>query len=172
MTKLKRWLVWLSRIHHSMGFGIQSPTDYAFVRYVVNEHWPYYAYDDLKDADWKCRKLGCLYFRLANWRQPNEMLSDAYLRYWHAGCRKTQFVDTLHHVELARVDIRDDKKLTALLSLCDEQSVVIVEDIWRNSTRWQSLQEDARVTTSYDLYYCGILLFHKKRYKSHYIINF
>ena len=42
---INHWQVWLRRIHRSGGFGIQSPKDYAFVRYVVNEHWPYYAYD-------------------------------------------------------------------------------------------------------------------------------
>ena len=47
MLFIRRWLVWLSRIHRVWGFGIQSPTDYAFVRYVVNEHWPYYAYEEL-----------------------------------------------------------------------------------------------------------------------------
>jgi hypothetical protein len=172
MTKLKRWLVWLSRIHHCMGFGIQSPTDYAFVRNVVNEHWPYYAYENLTDADWKQQKIGRLYFRLANWCQPNVMLADSYQRYWHAGCRKTQFVKDLHHVELARVDMNDEKGLAALLSLCDEHSVLVVEDIWRNPAVWKSLQNDERVSISYDLYYCGILLFQKKRYKSHYIINF
>ena len=36
--------VWLRRIGNCRGFGIQSPADYAFVRYVVNEHWPYYQY--------------------------------------------------------------------------------------------------------------------------------
>ena len=67
---MNRYLVWLSRIHCCRGFGIQSPTDYAFVRYVVNEHWPYYAYDVLRDDDWLREKLGRLYMRLANWRQP------------------------------------------------------------------------------------------------------
>ena len=66
MLFIRRWLVWLSRIHRVWGFGIQSPTDYAFVRYVVNEHWPYYAYEELTDKDWLTEKLGRLYFRLAN----------------------------------------------------------------------------------------------------------
>ena len=57
---MNRWLVWLSRIHHCRGFGIQSPTDYAFVRYVVNEHWPYYAYDQLTADSWLNKKLGRL----------------------------------------------------------------------------------------------------------------
>ena len=69
MNRLQQVFVWLSRIHRCRGFGIQSPTDYAFVRYVVNEHWPYYAYDLLPNDAWLTRKLGKLYFRLANWRR-------------------------------------------------------------------------------------------------------
>lgn len=71
MNQLTRIWVYLSRLHRSLGFGIQSPTDYAFVRYVINEHWQYYAYQQLDEQDdnWLRRKLGRLYFRLANWRQ-------------------------------------------------------------------------------------------------------
>lgn len=31
-----------------MGFGIQSPTDYAFLHDVIREKMPYYAYDDIE----------------------------------------------------------------------------------------------------------------------------
>ena len=78
MNRIQQGLVWLSRIDKCRGFGIQSPTDYAFVRYVVNEHWPYYAYETLKANSWLERKLGRLYLRLANWRQPSAMLPAAY----------------------------------------------------------------------------------------------
>ena len=84
MNQLKRCLVWLSRIHRCRGFGIQSPTDYSFVRYVINEHWPYYAYQQFNSDDWLVEKLGHLYFRLANWRQPTQMLVDEYQQYWLA----------------------------------------------------------------------------------------
>ena len=96
MNQLRRWLIWLSRIHRCRGFGIQSPTDYAFVRYVVNEHWPYYAYDSLPDDPWLTSKLGKLYFRLANWRQPTVMLADRYQSYWQAGCRKICFMNAIN----------------------------------------------------------------------------
>jgi len=57
------------------------------VRYVINEHWPYYHYDDLgKSSDWLERKLGRLYFRLSNWRQPKVVESDGYHEYFQAGC--------------------------------------------------------------------------------------
>ena len=172
MNRLKHWLIWLSRIHCCWGFGIQSPTDYAFVRYVVNEHWPYYAYDKLSADSWLHEKLGRLYFRLANWRQPAHMLTDEYEKWWHAGCQKTQFVNKLERVELARISVSQWDDFQSSIPQCDQQTVVVVEDIWRNWSRWQQIARDPRTGTSFDLYYCGIVFFDTKRYKHNYKINF
>lgn len=172
MNHLKRWLVWLSRIHRCRGFGIQSPTDYAFVRYVVNEHWPYYAYHQLKGEDWLTHKLGCLYFRLSNWKQPHWMLKDDYCKYWHLGCLSTRFVSELETVELARLSIEDKSGYDRIVSRCNEQSVVVIERIYRDRERWHAIEHDERVGTTFDLYYCGVLFFDNKRYRHHYIINF
>ena len=169
---LWRQAVWLSRIHCCRGFGIQSPTDYAFVRYVINEHWPYYAYEQIQDSDWLVQKLGRLYMRLANWRQPQVMLADDYQRYWQAGCRKTHFVDSIETVELARITIEEQAAWQLLSTKCDSQSVFVVEGIWRNKSQWRQMVSAQQVTTAYDLYYCGILLYNKKTYKHHYKINF
>ena len=88
-NQLKAVAVWLCRIGHCRGFGIQSPSDYWLVRYVINEHWPYYQYATLgRDDDWLTRKLGRLLFRIANWRQPSVIESSAYREYLQAGCRK------------------------------------------------------------------------------------
>ena len=99
MYKLKRVIVWIRRMRHSRGFGVQSPYDYRFIRYVINEHWPYYAYDELAKSvaglDRKTRKLCRLYFRIANWLQPDVMtdyepVTDAYRRYMETGCRRAR----------------------------------------------------------------------------------
>ncbi|MCR5365200.1 MAG: hypothetical protein K6E67_03535 [Prevotella sp.] len=172
MNQLQRGLVWLSRIHRCRGFGIQSPTDYAFVRYVVNEHWSYYAYDLLPNDAWLTRKLGKLYFRLANWRQPVTMLTDCYQAYWQSGCRKTRFAEKIQHVELARIDVDDRDGYESLLAQCDERSVVVVEGIWRNWNRWHEMERDVRNGTTFDLYYCGIIFYDIKRFKHNYQINF
>ena len=47
MYYLERLWIWITRLACCRGFGIQSPSAYSFVRYVVNEHYPYYAYADL-----------------------------------------------------------------------------------------------------------------------------
>ena len=95
MQRLRHAFVWLKRIGHCRGFGIQSPTDYWMVRYVINEHWPYYQYESLgRDDDWLTRKIGRLCFRLANWLQPSVVESDLYRDYIQAGCKKTVFGDS------------------------------------------------------------------------------
>lgn len=173
MNLCRRWIVWLSRIHRSRGFGIQSPSDYAFVRYVVNEHWPYYVYSEWREGDWLTRKLGRLYFRLANWRQPEFMLKDYYQRYWQSGCKKIQFVDSLpHRVELARVDIESRENYELMLSLCDSHSVLVVEGLWRDWDFWHAAELDVRTGTTFNLYYCGVIFFDKERPKHNYQINF
>lgn len=78
----------------------------------------------------------------------------------------------LRTVELARVDIDDWETVEQLLRRCDERSVVVVEDIWRDWQRWHDIEQDERVGTTYDLYYCGIVLFDKQRYGHHYKVNF
>ena len=175
MPSLPRWLVWLSRIHHCRGFGIQSPTDYAFVRYVVNEHWPYYAYDELREDCWLREKLGRFYLRLANWRQPSCILSDDYQQWFHAGCRKAELSPIIHHpspIELARIPIDQWDSFEPLMAHCDQQTVLVIEDIWRQPQRWQQIACDPRTGTTFDLYYCGVVLFDTQRYKQNYTINF
>ena len=95
MNPLRQWLVWQSRIHQCQGFGIQSPADFDFVRTVINEHGLYYAYYEIEATSWLQRKLGELYMRVANWRQPATILTDDYQPWFQAGCRSARIVSDL-----------------------------------------------------------------------------
>jgi len=177
MQRLLYFCVWLSRLGYCRGFGIQSPNDYWLVRYVINEHWPYYRYDEMgQNDDWLTRKLGQLYFRLANWRQPAVIISDAYQDYLQAGCRQAVIMDDdgRQTVELARLTVRGKwyERFDALCNRVDDQSVLVVDGLCDNRTAWRRIVADNRITTSFDLYYCGIVMFDKKRSKHNYIINF
>ena len=172
--KKRLWhlVVWLRRIGHCRGFGIQSPNDYWLVRYVINEHWPYYQYATTGQGDdWLTQKLGQLYFRLANWRQPSVITSSAYREYMQAGCHKAVFGDG---IELVWMSLKDDcrERLEQLCDKADGQTVLVVEDIRANRGVWRQLVADGRTRVTFDLYYCGIALFDKKRTKKNYIINF
>jgi hypothetical protein len=78
--------------------------------------------------------------------------------------------DDAEKVELAVLGINDGVK--ELFSRCDDQSVIAVQDIRLNKPLWKELVADNRVTISFDLYYCGILMFDHNRVKQHYKINF
>ena len=173
MNWLTYMFVWLSRITHCRGFGVQSPTDYHFVRYVINEHWPYYAYATLGKSDsWKKRKIGLLCFRLTNWLQPRQVFDCCGMStYVRTACSKSLICQTLPAcIDFAVVPITTD--VETLFSHCDDHSVVLLFDIDRHKALWQHIAAHSRVTISYDLYYCGIVMFDSKRTKQHYKINF
>jgi hypothetical protein len=174
MRNIKQWLVWLSRIHQCQGFGIQSPTDFDFVRTVVNEHSPYYAYDEIETTDWRQRHLGQLYLRIANWRQPATIFTTDYQRWFQAGCRSARILSDLgdETLQLARIEIEQHTQLEQFYAHCQQTSVIIVEGIHRNWDAWHAIERDTRTGTTFDLYYCGIVLFDTQRYKHNYRINF
>jgi hypothetical protein len=171
MNRLTHIFVWLSRINHCRGFGVQSPTDYRFVRYVVNEHWPYYQYDELGANDkWLKRKLGRLYFRLANWRQPATAVLKDYQDYIQAGCHRCRVVSEADKVEMAVVS--EEKELQQLLPKCGTQSLLVLDQLYRHRHLWKEIVNWPQTMVTFDLYYCGIAFFDTKRTKQHYIINF
>ena len=175
MQRLKHFLIWLSRISHCRGFGIQSPTDYGFVRYVINEHWPYYRYNEVGQSDdWLTRKLGHLYFRLANWRQPKVILCRDYQPYLQAGCRAAALKMDADHADLIHMKLEGDyrSRLSYIYKKVDTCSVLILEGIRKDMAFWQEVVDDERTGITFDLYYCGIVMFDVNRFKQNYIINF
>lgn len=192
MNSIKRYLIWLRRMSHSRGFGVQSPSAYRFIRYVISEHYPYYAYDDLRREypalDWLTRKRMELYFRLANFCRTEQMVdyaSDSSLLadYVQHGCRRTRVLNVYNgvldalHMRLVRICPLDGCEDFLEIALADsaQTSVFVVEDICTNpvaSRMWQRLVESEKVSVSYDLYYCGIAFFDIDRHKTNYIVNF
>ena len=185
--RLQRWIIWLRRCGCSRGFGVQSPSAYAFIRYVINEHYPYYAYQELQERlfwfDKRGHQTGRLLLRLANFWQPeicmvNEHRFDAYL---HAGCLKAMQEEMDEQLLAAakgrkRMVVIDLKKMrmeevrTQVLLLCDDQTMlVLLGNLYREKRgeEWLHLQESEHSGITYDLYDIGIIFFDKKVYKQH-----
>lgn len=201
MQSVRRMLVWLARIGRCRGFGVQSPWAYRMVRYVINEHYPYYSYETLRckypDVDVISRKECELCLRLSNNVQPKiivnigsqEMLFGEYLK---AGCRKARYVGMQEDVKPDSVQqalesaggavlirIAPENNLAKLFnSACGSVtagSVIMLHDIHadREARRlWKDITADLRGVVTFDLYYCGLVFFDDKRYKQNYIINF
>ena len=176
MYWIERIWVWLSRMPYSYGFGIQSPNDYCLVRNVVNEHWPYYQYNELgKDDDALTRKLGKLYFRLANWWQPSVIASERYQAYLSAGYRKAVFSENIEAADFVVLILEQGTNKESFMSAYNkvkDSALLVVEGIQTNKEIWESIADDTRATIIFDLYYCGIVFFDKKRYKHYYKVNF
>lgn len=192
--KVLRYLHWLRRIKYCRGFGVQSPSAYRFIRYVINEHYPYYAYDELRKElprlDSLTRKRMELYFRVANFRQASLWLdfcerNDVIATYVGRGCHATQvrrITDLQQITADARIEVLricptagSEAVLEAALQQTDDRTLFIIEDIGYNDTAkrmWQKLLESDITSVSYDLYYLGIAFFDRKRYKNNYIVNF
>lgn len=182
---------WIHRMGYSRGFGVQSPSAYSFIRYVLTEHYPYYAYDELKmrfkSFDHATKKKGRLYFRLANYAQASHwfdyhLAEQHYAAYVHEGCRKTVFqaIDgkTIPNAfRIARLSMSEDYQAVyeALCKVATDDSILILEGINDNKDTkafWKRVQESQKATRTYDLFLCGIIVFDTSKHKHHYIVNF
>ena len=182
---------WIHRMGYSRGFGVQSPSAYSFIRYVLTEHYPYYAYDELKmrfkSFDHATKKKGRLYFRLANYAQASHWFDyhsaeQPYAAYVHEGCRKTVFqaIDgkTIPNAfRIARLSLTEDYQAVyeALCKVATDDSILILEGINDNKDTkafWKRVQESQKATRTYDLFLCGIIVFDTSKHKHHYIVNF
>ncbi len=187
--RLRRAWIWLRRISYCRGFGVQSPSAYRFIRYVVNEHYPYYAYGDLRKAHPHLRgadlKLMRLYLRLANFCQTDTFVDaggvapDVFADYVAAGCRKTRVTDRIDAsatVGLLRIGVVPSRGwVESMLGRTDQRSVIVVEQIGlcrELRDVWLRLLDDPRVSVSVDLYYCGIAFLDTARHKCNYTVNF
>lgn len=198
---IRRFIVWVRRARYSRGFGVQSPWAYRFIRYVVNEHYPYYKYEQLDKQvnriDRRTRKLCKLYFRLSNYQQPHTFVdcypaSSCYKTYVTAGCQKAryykvtketteekilQIFSNVGEYSIVRVLLIEnyrlliDKALDYLSSTC----VLVIENIKRDKevkAYWAELVSDTRTGISFDLYYCGVLFLNRDMVKQSYVVNF
>lgn len=150
----------LKRIRHCAGFGIQSPTDYAFVREVIYERHPYYAYDLLRDqfpdASWLDIKVARLIFRVANYAHPHHV--------YYLGT-PTPLIQA--HLNAARHNgIIITPSLSA--SPLDDGDIIITPST--TSPQWHHL-ESLPHTIRFDLHYLGIAIYRERRYPETHIIN-
>ena len=175
MKGFKDLLSLVRRWHHSFGYGIQSPSVYYYIKYVLNEQSPYYAYDELSQSSVlphdQSIKLYRLYLRLANFHQPHVWLdlcpeNDSVSKYIHAGCRHTSYysvdqVDSLSQVDIARV-LSVNVSYEKLLQIMAPHSLLIVNNI-RNDRQllslWNEIVADQRIGVTIDMYTMGIAFF-------------
>ena len=192
---INKVVVWLKRMKYVKGFGIQSPSAFAFANDVINDHRKYGEYDLLqkggKQVEAVTEKKARLMFRLSRFHKADAVwfYSQAigcYEEYIQKGWEttlikelKAPFSDLKDGAEARNIfyiSVENDYEKTyeALRNVVNTNSFLGVDNIYRNAeTRafWQQIVADERVSFSFDLYYLGIAFF-DKRPKQNYIINF
>lgn len=186
MRHFRRPWVWVVRFRHRRGYGVHSPFAFGFIRDVVYERWPYYAFARLAHLhSWQVRLFGgyplqcCrMLFRVANYVHPSTFrligsmsIERDYIKAAvPTACQVEQGVADLVVVEASRLS-----EAAQMLSQMAAGGAMILEGIHcdRLAKRmWRAIQEDKHTGITFDLYDYGIVFFDHTRTKQHYIVNF
>lgn len=154
-------MIRLSRWSRTRGFGVQSPTDYRFLREVIRGRS-----DGQKHSFLSCRSF----------EEKKEALIQRLEQYVAAHSVPSADNPVNGHPELVTISLSDCSKEKVEMSLADikENTILVVENINHDNqthTLWQSIVADQRARTTYDLYYLGLALFEPKLTKMHYCVN-
>lgn len=180
--------IWLYRFRHRRGYGIHSPWAYSFVRDVILETTPFYAYSRLATCHpWRERwlfryRLTCcrLLFRLANYADGRHF--DIYATTGEDVTPERTYISSAK-ASMAVSD-RDGGSVpdfvlvkSSFLPRYELQpcKMLVLEGIHRNKEnrqRWIAIKADPRTGCTFDVYTYGIVFFDLTLHKQHYIIDF
>lgn len=186
LNRVFYFIKYLLRIPSSYGFGVQSPSAFYFIKYVINEKLPYYSYFDLADqvnglSD-RTINLFQLYFRITNYLQPFIWIEfvqnseNQLTEYIKSACHRVRILASsdlpnISTFDIARLNEDDYNLFERLVQMANPHSLIIIENIYRSqemTSFWKSIIENDRVSVTFDLLDCGLLFFdnrNKKHYK-------
>lgn len=163
------WLSKIIRAPRTRGFGVQSPTDYHFVRHVVQQKLPYYAYQTLenKTTHLSKREVEILqfYLRLANYIQDScpiylivkekygNITTDLRRDFFSAGSKKAK--------------IQQVSRIPSAMSTQDK-CVLVIEDYETNRV---AVCSSELPKVFFDMRDIAVVFCNPKRHKTYYKIN-
>lgn len=192
------WL-WIKRIRHLRGFGIQSPSDFYLATSVIYERLPYAAYTEAEKrasafipATGSTQRTDRLLLRLVNYFQPISLLEIApyptraflYMQVGKPSASAQSITaeklselqpEGWHFMHIDHITAIPHNTIETLLSHANPHSCMVISGIHTtpaNKERWQWILEHRATRISFDLYHLGIVLFNPKRHPEHYQINF
>lgn len=183
MRLVRRPWIWFARFRQRRGYGVHSPFAYSFLRGVVYERTPYYAYGRLSQLHpWWVRWLAgypitCrrLLFRLANFTHPRTIavvghrpIEEAYLSAAVPSAQRTEQQGDFIFVA--------NESLNAFqLPPMPTAGMLVAEGIHHDHASleaWKKMKDDPQTAITFDLYDYGIALFNHDLQKQHYKVNF
>lgn len=179
MLLMRNPIVWFLRVRHRNGYGVHSPFAYDFVTNVLYNGEHYYAYEEIDRAlRWwqkgRMKSLRHLVFRLANYRRPRTFYCNGVdvdtATALLCGCRSAALIEAGTGCGVADMIVTGWADEDALCHM-GEGSMVVLWNLRGQRHLWQRLQEDGRVTVTFDLYDVGVAFVRNDLNKQRYIIN-
>lgn len=185
-----RFFSHLLRWPRSHGFGVQSPSAYRFVKDIIREQYPYYAYESLAQKypeDKVAQAFHQFLLRLSNMLQAQHWVSNnlktVELDYLRAGCQKAELLSSHAHpdgVILDLVDLEADEDYDhsfyrKYASLLAPDGVMVIEGIHDSShcvRFWRQVAADPKAVVTFDIYDCGVVFFNPALSKMNYNVTF
>lgn len=196
IDKFKKWLL---RWRTSRGFGVQSPSAYQFIKFVVREDWEYYCYKLIeskysKSTQKQINVLKC-FFRLSNFWQADiavmENCNSAIGEMISMGCKKTAVVNSVNlpeaycqrYIYIIRCESGCFHKFVSSIAGNDSiestkdrlsRVMLIVTGINADDSaesEWQSIVSSDWSVRTYDVVEFGIVFFEKHMLKEHYFLD-
>lgn len=202
MLLFRRIWNWCKRFRHRCGYGVHSPSDFFLITSVVYERLPFYAYRELErwkfpsDLPHYRRKVNRLLLRLVNhfrpqvWVEvgPGNGASTGYMRAagtsiqsvvlegkeWEQTLSALQSAEQIDFLHIGFTPYYKEV-LEAALPRLGENACIVIGGIYGSQERrewWKGLLTDGQGRISFDLYDIGLLLFDRKRFSQHYVVNF
>ena len=119
---------------------------------------------------------------ISRWAPSNENHTEAYVK---AGCKRTDWQDMTCEQDVgmaAGVDFAlffpsplASAGLKAMADGAEDGSMAVLIGIHENNDMkllWRECRRSVKNVVLFDLYYCGLVCFDRKRYKQEYVINF
>ena len=170
MTLFRYILQYPNRLRHRLGFGVQSPWAYEFVRDALFEKSRYYAFDHLQGS-----RADEQLFRIIRWLSPSQVdeyaaspITHQYIALAEVSASPSAF--HLHYfgadaqAELAEMLQKDKDFFTA-------QDCLVIDGIHSSHLlAWEQLLRHPQVTSTFSLRKRGIAFFDPARQRHNYLL--
>lgn len=150
----------LHRWWQSLGFGIQSKTDFAFLHDVLKERLPYYIYDELEEAfpkySRRAHRQAQLLFRICN----------------HFRNKRILCIGKFNELDKKAIDhaLTQQAEYTERILSKISADIIIINDINKeNGNLWSGFIQGNNIT--YDMVNLGIVIHYENRFPEHYEIQ-
>lgn len=169
MSILQNILQYPNRLRHRLGFGVQSPWAYEFVRDALFEKRRYYVFDALHGS-----RADEQLFRIVQWLRPEEITehaSSATTHQYLEAAKNVTHPSAFHLHYFGEEASRDLEEMLQSESSFSANTCLVIDGIHSvHKVAWELLLQHPRITSSFSLHKRGIAFFDTARQRKNYIL--